>query len=385
VTQANDKWLVYPVDSDGHQGLDLSRACMLADTLAWAVSAGMPLPEALRSLPFYRNFGGLAPKLRKHVSAIRSSMAPFRPFFWLTNTRWAWNLRMMILDIEHGEPLSSALERNLGRHFPAFYLMGIARAEAQNRLETALPVLARQICYPASVTAERKAFYFLVIVKIMVVAQVLMFSVLNVAPKFAEISENLGGQYSGPPFSGSIAPIIHNLIGAFVLALVIIFMLSKTETLGEYLLLRLPFFSREWKRLVLADLARGMAAFIRQDEDIPGAADWNRKATRSPFVRRKLDGFIRSVNNGNNWVDAWDDMKLGSPLDQWVIRNAASREDPASGFELLAEWIQSEVTMATRRLERWLDPCCTLALAVLVALMAWWSFSCLINMINSLL
>ncbi len=60
---------------------DLSRACMVADTLAWAVRHGMPLPDALKSLPFFRSGPGASPLWRGRFRFLRDAFIPFRPFF----------------------------------------------------------------------------------------------------------------------------------------------------------------------------------------------------------------------------------------------------------------------------------------------------------------
>ena len=63
-------------------------------------------------------------------------------------------------------------------------------------------------------------------------------------------------------------------------------------------------------------------------------------------------------------------MSVGTALDEWVLRNAASREDPASGFELLAAWLDEEICATTTRIRKWLDVAVTAVLAVVVGTLA---------------
>ena len=60
-------------------------------------------------------------------------------------------------------------------------------------------------------------------------------------------------------------------------------MLSRIEGIGERVMLCLPFFGRERRLFLAADLARGCAAFLRQGETLESALEWNRRACRSEW------------------------------------------------------------------------------------------------------
>jgi type IV pilus assembly protein PilC len=386
--------------SDNYSGLglnrDASRACMLADTLAWAVSRNIPLTEALQSLPFYVRLPGPSRTWRSRFGFLRDSFIPFRPFFWLMNLRWSWNIRLMIQDLEKGEPLSAALEKNLGRYFPGFYLMAIARAEAEDILETALPVLAHQLNYPAAVASKRKIELFFVVWKIIITVHVLIFVLVAVMPRFEEIFSDLLDMPApslkwslvlfgaSPDWAWSVASVAGMVFKTGILVIIALFILSRSEGIGEYVLLHIPGFGKERKRFLLCDLAMSMSAFLRQGEDIVAAAEWSLKATRSSWMRKRLEKFITSLRSGTRWVDAWDQMAISAPLDQWLVRNASLRQDPASGFELLGQWIHQEIEFTTRRMERWIDPCCTIGIAVIAGSLAYYTFMVLTSLTTAL-
>lgn len=355
---------------------DQSRACMVADTLAWAVTHHIPLHEALRGLPFYRD-RRIGPRGRRALAFLRDLFIPFRPFFWIMNMRWSYHVRVIIEDLENGEPLSSTLERNLGRHFPGFFLMALARAEREKRLEAALPLLARQLSFPASVASDRKAELSVGILKILFAFQILTFVTIAVLPKFEEIVRDLLEE----PFSASAISfwntrfLFKYILGVGFAIASVLFIVCHIEGIGEYVVLRLPVIGRDLRCFLLSDLARSMAAFLRQGEDIVTSAEWSLKATRSYWLRKRLQRFTEEVRRGTNWLDAWSNIGLQRPLDDWLIRNAAARQDPASGFDLMAQWLHQEIQLTTRRLERWIDPCFTLIVAAVVLALAWQVFS----------
>ena len=345
---------------------DVSRSCMVADTLAWAVAHGIPIPEALATVPFYVRLPSR--RLRHGLTRLRDSLVPFRPFAWFANTRWSWNLGLVIQDLGKGDPLSAALERHLGRDLPGFYLMAVAKAERDQRLDTALPVLARQLNFPAAVASERKIEFFFAAWKIFIALNVLLFISVTVIPKFGYILEDLEG--TTPALLAPVAAMAGLVLKVAIFTLVCVWILSKLEGIGEYVLLHVPWLGREWKRFILTDLARSMAVFLRQGDDVLTAAEWSIKSTRSQWLRKRLDRFVAELRAGGAWVEEWSRMGLGDPLSEWLVRSAAAREDPASGFELLAEWLHQEIALTTRRLERWIDPCSTLLIALVVGFLA---------------
>ncbi len=97
----------------------------------------------------------------------------------------------MIQDLEKGDPLSAALESNIGRYLPDFYLMGIARAEGRGQLDTALPVLADQLKYPSSVSSGRDIEVYYAMWKICISLTILFFVTTTILPRFDMIFDEL--------------------------------------------------------------------------------------------------------------------------------------------------------------------------------------------------
>jgi type II secretory pathway component PulF len=357
-----------------------SRASMVADALAWAVVHRMPLIDALKALPFYRDFSRVAKKWGGLVAGVRDFFLPIRPLFWLPGIRWSWNLGLMIDDLEKGLPLAGALERRLGRHFPAHFLMGLAKAERDNRMELALPALARQLRYPVSITRQYSATVFYVGLKIVMTFWVLSFVAVQVVPKMTEIFRDLlGKQISGEVFDVGFRGF--QIVGLLALGIVLYFLLSRNSLIREYVLAWFPLTIWQYRRFAVADLAQSMAVFLRQGEDLVSAAEWSLKSTRSTWMARRIEKFLAALREGRHWVDAWRLAYPGCPMDEWLIRSSATREDPATGFETLAIWTHQELHVGVQRIDRWLDPCCSVLIGAVVAGIGGWVFSHLAQII----
>jgi type II secretory pathway component PulF len=330
---------------------------MIADVLSWAVLHDAPIPSALRSLPFYKT--GDVPL-----------WAPL-PVQIISNMVWARRLRRSVEHLEHGLKLSLALRLSFGKVFPEFFYLSMERAENNGSLRTAMPLLARQLNYPCDVAKERQAEYMFLITKLISSSMVILFITANVMPKFKYIFEDLYEGVAIPSPLTAVSEWSAAIAAALLVLTIVALVIPRLGALGEAIILMIPGLSRNYRRIAVSELAHSMAAFLRQGDDIVAAAEWSQEASRSSWIRRRLDAFINEVKLGTKWTEAWQNMDLCRPLEQWLIHNASIREDPASGFELLAEWLHEETAITTRRLENWIDPIATLVLASLVGFLAY--------------
>lgn len=277
----------------------------------------------------------------------------------------------MIRYIEKGEPLSRAITRSAGRYFPGFYLAGIARAEQKGCLDTALPLLARQLESSAEISTRRKAAWGLVRLRLLAMVPLAFLMWIFIMPVFRDMYEGLGGSANNRP---AIYGIVMNLLQIALVCAAVWWVISKNRKIREKIIFLLPVYGADYRRYVMGDLACGMAAFLRQGEDVVSAAKWNLKATRSPWLRARIDRFIATVSGGANWAEAWNSEVALTPFEQWLINNASLREDAHGGFEFLAEWLQQEVEFTTRKIEKWADPLAVIILGIVVGLIAWSAF-----------
>jgi type II secretory pathway component PulF len=352
---------------------------MFADTLSWAVRRGIPLSEAMNSLPFFRNSGLARSTILFALGWFLKPLFFLVPVPWFIDIHWSRYIRRALADLAKGEKLSVALHRHLYRYFPDFYFLAIGKAETEGRLVEALPLLARQLNFPSQVASERKSALFIVGIKLLVAANVIGFLLVYVVPRFEMIIYDLTGRSDGP--AGFLPLVYVTSFIQFTIPVLILLhvVVPRMGVAGEYLLLNLPLTGRDLKRLYVGEAARSMAVFVRQGETLVSAAEWSLKASRSRWMKKRLQRFLNRLRTGEQWDEAWRAVHKGPPLNQWAIKNAASREDPAGGFELLGEWLHSAVDSSTRKIELWVDPVCTLALGAVVWQVAYYVFSSIIR------
>lgn len=361
-----------------------SRASMIADVLALCSRRRIPLQDGITTLPFYRSDRPLM-ALLIWLGWVLTPLAFMLPLSWLRDMTWSYRLRRFSRLLDGGVKLSAALRTAFPGVFPEFYLLGIERAEQTSRVETALPTLAAQLSMPFHIERVRRASMLPLLCRILALSFVLSFLTSGVLPKFAELSTDILGGTERPAPSLTFPRFITPILQIAGLLSAILILLPRCGRGGAFLAARIPIIGGNSRRMALAELAQGMAAFTRQGESILTAAEWCSKASRSRWLQRRLEQCILEMRKGIRWDVAWNGMQLGRPLDQWVIANAASREDPASGFELVAEWLHQEIRQSTRRLERWIEPIGTLAIGLIVWLIADHVFSTLTAIMQALM
>jgi type II secretory pathway component PulF len=343
-----------------------ARACMFADTLSWAVRHGVPLGTALRSLPFYRGRPGLRDVVKTTQQAARSFV--FRAGCGPSDYAWSRRLRRLVRDVEDGAGLALAMQRHFGGVVPDFYILGVARAERLGQLETALPLLAHALTFPASAAGERREQVWIAAWKLAAAVVLVGFVLTNVVPRFEFLLDEMGAPL--PPAPVTIFRVLGGVLGWAAFAAAVLFAGARIQWFREHVLIHVPVVGRELRRFRVSGAALSMAAFVRAGEDIVAAADWSAKATRSAWLRQRLAAFRDGLRAGVSWPDAWVGAGLASPMHEWALRNADLREDPASGFETCADWLQQEIACTTRRIARWVDPLFTVLLAAAVGTLA---------------
>lgn len=358
---------------------DHAHACMVADALAWAVEHDMPLTDALRALPFMRP----CPPWKRPLQALDGNYRLHCFSIPRAQMRWGRRMLQVIGELEGGWSLGDALHNSLHRLLPEFFIVGVQRAEKEGRLATALPILAAQLRFPSSLKQQVHSHLMLALCKFTTAVLLVHFVTVVILPKLLEIYSELG---DAPVWDRLESPayVVAWVTRLLTLGVVIAIVLPHADPYAEKLLLRLPLVNRLWKRAALAELALGMAAFLRQGDDVLQAARWCRSSTRSTWVRGRLDEIIALIESGTPWAEACRQARIGSAFEQWIAVNAAEREDPASGFDLIADWQHQRINAACGWINQWSEPITSLVMAGMVGYIAYYVFACLTNCIYSL-
>ena len=405
---------------------DCARSAAVLDALAWGVERKQHLPDVLRSLPMYTGVLGPFPGLFSPLKPfIRLLFWPAAPLWFLPlliigvvvsrmlgagmfvayiailplvilpllvpigRLRWSWNLTNLCTDLEAGRPLGEALEANLRRHYPGYVFAAISQAEEAGILESALPRLAEKIRYQREVAKSRSLPMNYTMIKILATAYVMVFISIVIMPKFEEIFKDVLGPDAVLPFvtqlmMGSSRSLFLLLIILLLCAFFTVLMCTRIPIVGPWIAGKVPFLKRDQHRQELAEASGSMATFLEQGLSMEEAADASFASTRNHNLFTKMNMFADKVREGVPWRDAWSQAGLGTEAEQWVLKNAEIREQPAAAFRQLQAWAKDDIDRVSRLLFRWLDPLTTVLFGAIIAAIVLGMFLPLIELVKSL-
>lgn len=346
---------------------------LFADTLAWAVCHGIPLEEALATLVRPVTTGPT------HVlSAVPRSRAK----------RFAGDLQRLLRVLRAGIPLADALEQTMSSLLPGFFIRGVARAQRDNRLAEVLPLLADQITRRSRVGTIVRHVGAHVAVQAVGAFMTLLFVVGRVAPHIAEIMQEISGRPGKDTRFALATSVFEAIVAISLLTAVLGLALIKGRRrlwCERWVILKLPVIGRHYRRKVVADAARELTVLLREGQDLVPAVGCVANTTPSAWLQREMVRFGRRLHGGEHWAVAWESLDAADDFSRWAVRNAAQREDPAAGFEILADHYQDELDTCMARTSALVGPLSLLVLAIPVALLIYAVFAALIDLIHVLL
>ena len=154
--------------------------------------------------------------------------------------------------------------------------------------------------------------------------------------------------------TGVIGIIFYGILQALFILIIPYIYFKIIYGLGRFIivnsaciLVHVPFFGKQVKKIGLLELSGAMATLTGAGYDVLEAAKWNSDTVSGYWLKKRLRNFVKSVESGENWSDTWEEMHLGSPAQNWIVRNAASRENPYEGFRMLSKWLRDEINSQT--------------------------------------
>ncbi len=127
-----------------------------------------------------------------------------------------------------------------------------------------------------------------------------------------------------------------SVISSFILAVLIIAH-KFSEDSGKPFLVRLPWLGNVAKSAGLMELAMSMNVMISAGDDVIAAAENTLPICYWNWQKKLMNQFISDMKQGIPWADAWERMTPHGTMEQFIIRNAAARENAAAGYKYLCE------------------------------------------------
>lgn len=364
---------VYSESPEGN--LSESGPALLTRTLAWAVKNDVPFHEVILSLT-QRGNAGL-----------------HRPLFLLPcSKKWEKCLLASYSDLVNGIPLYQTLRKRFAYFLPEYYLQAVEKAEQEGHLKEVLPVFAKRLNF----STETKIFYKRALIfpfsELLIICTVLSFFTVFIFPNFTRIFEDLTWQNQTTVIVSKVLCVISGfweivrdvvytmLVWSFLARIFVGLRRFILMLLGE-LFIFIPPFRGQLRNIAFLDLSSSMGAYLEAGEDILTAAKLSKKSCNHFWLRRKLNCFIRKVEKGENWLEAWGSMNLRQNLSECIIRNAAAKENIAAGFDTISDWLYHKQIRTIKNNGVWLTIIFTAINSIIVFFIAFFMFQMLTQII----
>ncbi len=337
----------------------------ILSTFAWAIRCNIPLDEAILTL---------------HRGKIKT-----RKFniILIPTKRQFWNRRILdtAMELKNGMPLSVAIE-HLKKYLPPYIPAAIAEAERKQTLDKVLPMIARQMRYVQKIYKHRFSVFSYPMILFLGCFSVTFFMSTFILPRFKRIFQWTYLKNENMPkitqYTLEMAPLLSLLI-LCIISLLLYYLVFRffyrveptARIFANFFLLKIPFLGKDMKRIAIIELAGSMASYTEAGLDVIAAADLSSKTISSFWLRKKLTLFVEKTRNGEQWIDAWDEMELGFPFYDWIARNAASREKVPEGFMQIMKWLKNDVSEFSKMFMRVVEVGGILFNATIVAFIAY--------------
>ena len=251
-------------------------------------------------------------------------------------------------------------------------------AEKEGCLAEVMPRFAKRINFVTDIKlkiASALSFPIMELVIILIISSSLS---IFIVPKFNKIFLELLGDEPTPVFlsrysfaSNWIFSHFLEIVLSFFLFLIVFRHLKPYLKIAyEEIIIRIPFLNKGVKWNALLELAGSMASYLASGKDMSEAAELSAKSAEFPWIRKKLSKFAQSVRNGDDWTQAWREMKLGSSINDWIVMNSVGRNNPAEGFDTMLIWLSNDISKASVRKIRWIEISGILFIGLFVAVTA---------------
>ena len=152
--------------------------------------------------------------------------------------------------------------------------------------------------------------------------------------------------------------------GLLATGITTMWVLSRFQAFGDYILAPIPFFGRIRRRFLLSEAAQSIQFFLESGLDLPEAAESAARCSRSYWLQNKMTRFARALDAGEPWDRAWGELAMGDDFDRWLIDSGSAARDPAEGFRRLVEWIHQDLDGRCKRIGALIRPAVTVLVAI---------------------
>ena len=300
--------------------------------------------------------------------------------------KWQRSLKLAIDDLASGQEPCLVIKSRFKGLISEYFMTSLSDARNFSHPETMFTCMARSLRFTAETRSEFKSYLTYPFIQLTIVSALCMSVFFFIFPRFTRICDDISyGTLKSPildmiigifgnswspmegyisiislpfciverlGFLGLVIAIILSCLMNGIFLLIILFLIIKFIRFvfknSETILIYLPFIGYQLKKSALLEFSSLMYANLSTGKSVEESADSCYETCSIPWLKRRIGKFKDSVRSGGNWVECWEEIKLGNSLHKWLVRNSADREDPAEGFKTMSEMLFLDIKHSTR-------------------------------------
>ena len=356
---------VQRLKGDGSVVLDIRKATDLANA-SWNITIGNPVKKKDITI-FCKQFYSILTAGVTVIDGLRMVQDQ-------TENKYLRTALMNVqVSVEKGDSLAEAMEEE-NKIFPSLLIHMVAAGEATGNLEIAFSRICDQFDKDMKLTSMIKSAMIYPIVVLVVAVGVVIVLMTTVVPNFEETFEQMGEEL--PFLTKAVIAVsnfmVNNIVAVLASLVFLIIFISfgrKTEPGKQFtsrVALRIPMFRNFSVKNAAAKFSMTMSTLIVSGVPLVEALEIVGNVIENRVMRDAIKGCREEVMQGIPMSEPLEASKVFPPMVTHMVRIGEETGTTEQMLDKVAEYYESEVEEATKRLTSAMEPLIIVVLAVVV-------------------
>jgi len=356
---------VQRLKGDGSVVLDIRKATDLSNA-SWNITIGNPVKKKDITI-FCKQFYSILTAGVTVIDGLRMVQDQ-------TENKYLRTALMNVqVAVEKGDSLAEAMEEE-NKVFPSLLIHMVAAGEATGNLEIAFSRICDQFDKDMKLTSMIKSAMIYPIVVLVVAVGVVIVLMTTVVPNFEETFEQMGEEL---PFLTKAVIAVSNfmvnnivvVLASLVFLIIFISFGRKTEPGKQFtsrVALRIPMFRNFSVKNAAAKFSMTMSTLIVSGVPLVEALEIVGNVIENRVMRDAIKGCREEVMQGIPMSEPLEASKVFPPMVTHMVKIGEETGTTEQMLDKVAEYYESEVEEATKRLTSAMEPLIIVVLAVVV-------------------
>lgn len=362
---ASEETVISKLKSEGNVVLSVSQAADLANA-SWNITIGNPVKKKDITI-FCKQFYSILTAGVTVIDGLRMVQDQTE------NKYLRQALYNVMVSVEKGDSLADAMEMEK-KIFPSLLIHMVAAGEATGNLEIAFDRICTQFDKDMKLASMVKSAMIYPIVVLVVAVAVVIVLLTTVIPNFQQTFDQMGEELPmlTQAVIGASDFILNNLpvVLGFLLFLILFLSIGRKTEPGKQITsrisLKIPMFRNFSVKNAAAKFSMTMSTLIVSGVPLVEALDIVANVIENRVIRAAVKGCREEVMQGIPMSEPLEASRIFPPMVTHMLKIGEETGTTEQMLDKVAEYYESEVEEATKRLTTAMEPMIIVVLAIVV-------------------